>query len=68
MSKAYPSNLTQAQLLKRLDSAEPKPGGRLVRDMWDILNAIFHILCEGCPGLPGDSGVANRVYLLSQLA
>ena len=49
MSKAYPSNLTQAQfeLLNDL-IPEPKSGGRPREvDMWEILNAIFYILVEG---------------------
>jgi len=50
MSKAYPSNLTpnQFELLNDLIPA-PKSGGRPREvDMWEILNAIFYILCEGC--------------------
>ena len=58
MSKAYPSNLTQAQfeLLNDL-IPKPKPGGRPREvDMWSVLNAIFYVLCEGCQwrALPGD--------------
>ncbi len=50
MSKAYASNLTQAQF----DLLEPfippaKPGGRPREvEIWEALNAIFYVLCEGC--------------------
>jgi putative transposase len=50
MSKAYSSNLTQEQweLIEPLIPAA-KPGGRpRTVEMWDILNAIFYVLCEGC--------------------
>jgi len=50
MSKAYPSNLTQAQfeLLNDL-IPEPKSGGRPREvDMWEILNAIFYDESGGC--------------------
>ena len=66
MSKAYPSNLTQAQFELLSDMIpEPKPGGRPREvDMWQILNAIFYILCEGCcwRGLPGDFPQWQTVY------
>ena len=66
MSKAYPSNLTQAQFELLSDMIpEPKPGGRPREvDMWEILNAIFYILCEGCcwRGLPGDFPKWQTVY------
>ncbi len=66
MSKAYPSNLTQAQfeLLSDMIPA-PKPGGRPREvEMWEILNAIFYILCEGCRwrALPGDFPKWQTVY------
>lgn len=66
MSKAYPSNLTQAQfeLLNDL-IPEPKPGGRPREiDMWEVLNAIFYVLCEGCQwrALPGDFPAWQTVY------
>ena len=66
MSKAYPSNLTQAQfeLLNDL-IPEPKPGGRPREvNMWDILNAIFYILVEGVQwrALPGDFPAWQTVY------
>jgi putative transposase len=50
MSKAYPSNLTleQFELLRPL-IPPAKPGGRPRSvEIWDILNAIFYVLCEGC--------------------
>jgi len=49
MSKAYPSHLTpeQFELLSSM-IPEPKPGGRPREvNMWEVLNAIFYILCEG---------------------
>ena len=66
MSKAYPSNLTQAQfeLLNDL-IPEPKSGGRPREvDMWEILNAIFYILVEGVRwrALPGDFPPWQTVY------
>jgi len=72
MSKAYPSNLTpnQFELLNDLIPA-PKSGGRPREvDMWEILNAIFYILCEGCRwrALPGDFPLADGVHLFPQLA
>ncbi len=66
MSKAYPSNLTleQFELLNDL-LPEPKPGGRPREvEMWEILNAIFYLLCEGCcwRALPGDFPKWQTVY------
>ncbi len=66
MSKAYPSNLTQAQfeLLNDL-IPEPKPGGRPREvNMWEILNAIFYVLVEGVQwrALPGDFPAWQTVY------
>jgi putative transposase len=66
MSKSYPSNLTQDQfeLLNDLIPA-PKPGGRPREvDMWEILNAIFYVLVEGCRwrALPGDFPAWQTVY------
>lgn len=66
MSKAYPSNLTsdQFELLNEMIPA-PLPGGRPREvDMWEILNAIFYILCEGCRwrALPGDFPAWQTVY------
>lgn len=66
MSKAYPSNLThdQFELLNDL-IPQPKPGGcpRTV-DLWDVLNAIFYVLVEGCRwrALPGDFPPWQTVY------
>ena len=66
MSKAYPSNLTpgQFELLNDLIPAA-KPGGRPRQvEMWDVLNAIFYLLCEGCRwrALPGDFPPWQTVY------
>ena len=66
MSKAYPSNLSQAQyeLLSDL-IPEPKSGGRPRSvEMWDVLNAIFYILVEGVRwrALPGDFPAWQTVY------
>lgn len=66
MSKAYPSNLTQAQyeLLSDL-IPEAKPGGRPRSvEMWEILNAIFYVLVEGVRwrALPGDFPAWQTVY------
>jgi len=66
MSKAYPSNLTQDQFELLSDMIpEPKTGGRPREvDMWEILNAIFYILCEGCcwRALPSDFPKWQTVY------
>ncbi len=66
MSKAYPSNLTQAQYEFLSDMIpEAKPGGRPREvDMWEILNAIFYVLVEGVRwrALPGDFPVWQTVY------
>lgn len=66
MSKAYPSNLThdQFELLNDL-IPEPKPGGRPREvEMWEVLNAIFYVLVEGCRwrALPGDFPAWQTVY------
>lgn len=66
MSKAYPSNLTlgQFEILNDLIPAA-KPGGRPRQvEMWDVLNAIFYLLCEGCRwrALPGDFPPWQTVY------
>ena len=66
MSKAYPSNLTRAQceFLSEI-IPPPKPGGRPREvDMWEILNAIFYVLVEGCRwrALPGDFPPWQTVY------
>ena len=66
MSKAYPSNITRAQfdLIAPLIPG-PKPGGRPRSvEVWDILNAIFYVLCEGCRwrSLPSDFPNWQTVY------
>jgi transposase len=66
MSKAYPSNLSQSQFefLNELIPAA-KPGGRPRQvEMWDVLNAIFYLLVEGCRwrALPGDFPAWQTVY------
>lgn len=66
MSKAYSSNLTQDQweLLEPL-IPDAKPGGRPREvEIWEILNAIFYVLCEGCRwrSLPGDFPKWQTVY------
>lgn len=66
MSKAYPSNLSYAQYKLLSDLIpEPKPGGRPRQvEMWEVLNAIFYVLCEGCcwRALPGDFPAWQTVY------
>ena len=66
MSKAYPSNLTQAQYDFLSDMIpEAKPGGRPREvEMWEVLNAIFYVLVEGVRwrALPGDFPVWQTVY------
>jgi len=50
MVKAYPSNLTRAQpqdFLGEMIPRRAKPGGRHVKSICEILNAIFHVLVEG---------------------
>jgi putative transposase len=66
MSKAYSSNLTQDQweLLEPL-IPPAKPGGRPREvEIWEVLNAIFYLLCEGCRwrNLPGDFPNWQTVY------
>lgn len=66
MSKAYSSNLTQVQweLLEPLIPSA-KPGGRPREvEIWQVLNAIFYVLCEGCRwrNLPGDFPNWHTVY------
>jgi len=72
MSKAYPSNLLRPQydILSDL-IPEPKSGGRPREvEMWEVLNAIFYVLCEGCRwrALPGDFPAWQTVYTYFQLA
>ena len=66
MSKAYSTNLTQAQweLLEPL-IPPAKTGGRPREvEVWEVLNAIFYVLCEGCRwrNLPGDFPQWQTVY------
>jgi putative transposase len=66
MSKAYSSNLNQAQfeLIEPL-IPPPKPGGRHREvEMWAVLNAIFYVVVQGCKwrDLPGDFPVWQTVY------
>ena len=66
MSKAYPSNLSQAQYEFLRDLLpQAKPGGR-PREvaMWEILNAIFYLLVEGVRwrALPGDFPAWQTAY------
>jgi len=66
MSKAYSSNLTQDQweVLERLIPAA-KPGGRPREvEIWEVLNAIFYVLCQGYTwrNLPGDFPNWQTVY------
>lgn len=66
MHPAYPSNLTleQFELLRPL-IPPAKPGGRPRSvEVWDILNAIFYVLCEGCRwrSLPHDFPNWQTVY------
>lgn len=66
MNPAYPSNLTPEQF-ELLSSLIPpaKPGGRPRSvELWDILNAIFYVLCEGCRwrSLPHDFPNWQTVY------
>jgi transposase len=66
MSKAYSSNLTQDQwqLLEALIPTA-KPGGRPREvEIWEVLNAIFYLLCEGgrWRNLPGDFPIWQTVY------
>ena len=66
MSKAYSSNLT----LEQFELIEPlipsaKPGGRPREvDMWEILNAMFYSVVQGCKwrDLPGDFPAWPTVY------
>ena len=66
MSKAYPSNLTQPQFEMLNDLLPPaKPGGRPRSvDLWQVLNALFYLLGEGCQwrALPGDFPPWQTVY------
>ncbi len=66
MSKAYSSNLTQEQW-EFLEPLIPvgKTGGRpRVVEMWQVINAIFYVLTQGCTwrNLPGDLPNWQTVY------
>lgn len=66
MSKAYSSNLSQAQF-ELIEPLIPpaRPGGRhRTVDMWAVLNAIFYVVVQGCKwrDLPGDFPVWQTVY------
>lgn len=66
MSKSYSTNLTQEQweLIKPLIPPS-LPGGRpREADIWEVLNAIFYVLYEGCRwrALPGDFPNWQTVY------
>ena len=67
MSKVYPSNLSAEQfefLAPRFASDSSGRGRPRTTSLWDILNAIFYVLCEGCSwrGLPGDFPPWQTVY------
>ena len=66
MSKAYPSNLTsdQFEFLSSMLPEEKERGRPRTTSLWDILNALFYLLCEGCTwrGLPGDFPPWQTVY------
>jgi putative transposase len=66
MSKAYPSNLTadQYELLASRLPVQKHRGRPRTTSLWQILNAIFYVLCEGCTwrGLPGDFPPWQTVY------
>ncbi len=70
MSKCYPSNLTRAESEFLSDLIpDPKPGGRpRTVEMWEVLNAIFYVLVEGCRwrSLPGDFPAWQTVYTYSR--
>ena len=66
MATSYPDNLTRGQfeLLEPLLPAA-KPGGRHREvDLWEVLNAIFYILTNGCKwrALPKDFPKWQTVY------
>ena len=66
MSKAYPSNLSQAQyeLIKPL-IPPAKPGGRPREvDMWAVLNGILYVVVQGVKwrDIPGDLLPWSTVY------
>lgn len=64
--KAYPGDLTEAQAELLLPLIPPpKPGGRPRSvDILSVINAIFYVLCTGCPWrwLPHDYPPPGTVY------
>lgn len=66
MSKAYSSNLSQAQfelIVPLIPSA--KPGGRPRKvEMWAVMNAILYVVVQGCKwrDIPGDLPPWSTVY------
>jgi transposase len=66
MSKAYSSNLTREQFELLASLIPPaKPGGRPRSvDLWQILNALFYLLVQGCKwrDLPADFPAWQTVY------
>jgi transposase len=66
LSTSYPDNLTREQfeLIEPLLPAA-KPGGRRREvDLWEVLNAIFYVLTNGCKwrSLPKDFPKWQTVY------
>ncbi|MBH8554759.1 IS5 family transposase [Nostocaceae cyanobacterium CENA357] len=66
MSKAYSSNLTltQWELLEPLIPVAKTGGRPRVVEMWQVINAIFYVLTQGCTwrNLPGDFPNWQTVY------
>ncbi|OUL32846.1 IS5 family transposase [Nostoc sp. 106C] len=66
MSKLYSSNLTQEQweLVEPLIPSAKRGGRPREVDIWEILNAIFYVLTQGCTwrNLPGDFPNWQTVY------
>ncbi len=64
MSKAYPSNLSQAQYEFLRDLLpEAKPGGRpRETELWEILNAIFYLLVEGVQWRSPNKSLSGQIH------
>jgi putative transposase len=66
MSKAYSSNLNQAQfeLIEPLIPAAKAGGRPRAVQMWAVLNAILYVVVQGCKwrDLPGDFPAWQTVY------
>lgn len=66
MSKAYSSNLTleQWELLEPLIPLSKRGGRPREVNIWEVLNAIFYVLTQGCTwrNLPGDFPNWQTVY------